>query len=87
MFHVQPHTLIGKKFKHKCRDPESGTVEWYQGIVKDIKKQNVDTSKTEYFVKYDDDDDDLCFFPLLKDMEKRRFNSNVMNLIKFFQSE
>jgi hypothetical protein len=69
MFHEQPHTLIGKKFKHKCRDPESGVVEWYQGIVKDIKKQNMDISKTEYFVKYDDDDD-LWFFPLLKDMEK-----------------
>jgi hypothetical protein len=57
MFHEQPDTLIGKEFKHQCRDPEYVVVEWYQGIVTVIKKKNVDTSKTEYFVKYDEDDD------------------------------
>ena len=64
-----PETLVGKTFKHKCKDPESNTIEWFAGKVLSIYQNNKQANKTEYQVKYDDDED-LWHFPLLRDMEK-----------------
>ncbi|XP_052280527.1 uncharacterized protein LOC127878134 [Dreissena polymorpha] len=66
---TNPNLLVGKTFKHKCRDPETNEVSWYSGMV--IKMLLEKGRKTEYIVKYDDDDDaDEWRMPLIIDMEK-----------------
>lgn len=61
-----PNLLVGKRFKHKCRDPETREISWYPGQVKNILSEK--GRKTEYTVKYDDDDDEWRM-PLIIDME------------------
>jgi DNA-directed RNA polymerase subunit H (RpoH/RPB5) len=72
-FKADPDKLVGKKIKHKCRDPVSKTVEWFKGEVVEIFQYHENVLKIEYNVRYDDDDDedddDIWHFPLLKDME------------------
>lgn len=69
-FLSNPNTLVGKRVKHKCRDPVTKIVEWFTGTVKNIQCQNENPFKIEFNIHYDDDndDDDWCF-PLLKDMQ------------------
>jgi len=52
-FVEHPETLVGKTFKHKCKDPESNTIEWFAGKVLPIYQNNKQASKTEYQIKYD----------------------------------
>ncbi|MES9880650.1 MAG: hypothetical protein ABW185_07190 [Sedimenticola sp.] len=63
----QPELLVGKKIKHKCRDPDTNEIAWYAGFVCSI--HSLQGKKSEYFVSYEDDDGEWRM-PLLTDMEK-----------------
>ena len=67
-FLTHPEGLVGLTVKHKCIG-EDGQAEWFDAEVLSIKEKNVDQMKTEYNVKYSDDED-TWFFPLLKDLKK-----------------
>ena len=71
-----PEKLVGKRIKHKCMT-DTREIEWYHGSVVGIHKgkvqgvemEMINGIKTEYDVKYDDDDE-IWFFDLLKDLSK-----------------
>jgi len=65
---LNPQAIVNRKFKHKCKDPENGTIEWYKGKVICVHRHNDNPIKTEFTVKYEEDEDEW-FFPLLQDLK------------------
>ncbi|CAC5376805.1 unnamed protein product [Mytilus coruscus] len=62
-----PEVLVGKSFKHKCKEEGSNEVIWCPGKV--LSVHVLKGKKTEFCVRYEVDDDDTeWYFPLLTDM-------------------
>ena len=61
--------LVNCRIKHKCVT-DTGH-EWFEGLVLNIKcKNEQEVHKTEYWVKYyQDDDETQWYFPLLVDLK------------------
>ena len=68
-----PKDLIGKKVKHKCYVDVNGKREtlWYDAVVDLIRDSAEIPLKREYYLIYDDDEEDVYWhFPLLMDLKK-----------------
>ena len=62
-----PESLVGLKVRHQCKT-DSGS-DWFLGTVSSIKSKNKDPYKIEFNMVYDDDPDEIWFFPLLRDLK------------------
>ena len=62
-------SLVNSKIKHKCVTGDGQ--EWFEGQIISVKHKNEDEPiKSEFWVKYDEDDEETqWFFPLLKDLK------------------
>ena len=65
-----PALLEGKQIQHKVVEQDDSDVFWERGVVLKVVRNNVNTKKTEYEVRYDSEPEAVWKFPLLIDLEK-----------------
>lgn len=63
-----PISMVGKRIHHQCKD-DDGDVEWFAAVVRDMVEEREDTMKIEYNIIYDDYQDEVWTFPLLRDLK------------------
>ena len=66
-FVLDNELLVGKRISHKCRDPDTHEIEWFDGTVIGIHRKAKDPLKTYFDIRYDETPDEMWDFPVLLD--------------------
>ena len=66
-----PQLLVNCKIRHKLKATKESDETWCLGVVELVEVNELDPMKTSFGVRYMEDDGELNYFPLLKDMQTK----------------